>query len=94
MQHVGSIPAEMCVLHKCDNRLCVNPQHLYLGTHKDNTADMMRRGRCKTVKFGDDVVDAVLAESRNLTDSTVAQKYNVSRSFVNHVRNGRRRSKI
>lgn len=41
----GEIPADLLVLHRCDNRRCVNPDHLYLGTHADNTADMIARGR-------------------------------------------------
>lgn len=41
----GRIPAGMWVLHRCDNRLCVRPDHLYLGTPADNTADMRARGR-------------------------------------------------
>jgi hypothetical protein len=41
----GVIPRGLCVLHTCDNRLCVNPDHLYLGTKKDNAQDRERRGR-------------------------------------------------
>lgn len=43
--HRGEIPYKKWVLHRCDVPLCVNPNHLFLGTPRDNTQDMMSKGR-------------------------------------------------
>ena len=46
--HFGNISDDLHVLHSCDNRRCVNPKHLFLGTTQDNSKDMVSKGRSMT----------------------------------------------
>lgn len=57
------LASELFVLHRCDNPPCVNPEHLYLGTEKDNTADKVRARRHN---FGTKVPSSVLNETQVL----------------------------
>ena len=95
----GAIPDGLCVLHKCDNPGCVNPEHLFLGTQGDNMRDMGRKGRSNTpvlhgenngrCKVSFETICAIRLETAD--DAGVARKYELSRSYVNHLRNGNRR---
>lgn len=73
--HNGSIPDGLEVCHKCDNTLCVRPDHLFLGSHDDNMQDMMRKGRHRVVpKYGSSnpmakLTESQVAEIRRLYDS-------------------------
>lgn len=73
MLHRGPIPDGLWVLHKCDVRCCVNPDHLYLGDIDDNTADMFARGRHVTQASPHLVLRGSKHGNAKLTEQNVAQ---------------------
>lgn len=90
--YCDEIPAGLQVLHKCDNKLCVNPGHLFVGTQSENLYDMARKGRYVgnrqlSVEQARDIKRRLAAGERR---SSIAKTFNVSASTITHIANGRR----
>ncbi len=84
----GPIQNGLFVLHKCDNPRCVRPDHLFLGTQKDNMHDMVSKGRKHTALTAEQVLRiraAWPAQSKN----QIAKQFGVTKSCVSHVVKGR-----
>lgn len=86
MYYNGEIPEGMFVCHKCDNPLCVNPEHLFLGTHEDNMKDASKKGRLVNRKLTNRQV-AYIRKSV-LSNRELANKYGVWDSTIRRIRNG------
>lgn len=92
---VGPIPAGLCVCHRCDNPSCVNPAHLFLGTQKENLADMVMKGR-EVRSRGERHGKAILTEKQvheirarctgRLGEKTeIAREYGVNRHAISDI---------
>lgn len=94
----GEVPEGLIMRHRCDQPRCVNPQHLTVGTHADNRADMFERGRGPNRK-GDRHPMAKLneAQARRIrvlselgrSHPAIAEEFGVSRSQVQRIASGR-----
>lgn len=89
-------PRERFVLHRCDNRMCVNPLHLFLGDHLDNMADMGAKGRRAVGETAGHntltTADVVEIKTRLLLgrpQNGIARDFNVSTAMINHIAKGR-----
>lgn len=87
--HYGPVPPEMLVCHRCDNRACVRPAHLFLGTTQDNTADMIAKGRSPHVRLSDDdVAEIRRILSVQITVSDLARRFGVDRRTIYRIERG------
>lgn len=94
--HRGEIPCGIHVLHKCDNRGCVNPDHLFLGTNKDNVLDRVAKGRgvrnqARGERHGratvreDDVLKIRELAASGVLKSVLARKFGLNASTVGDI---------
>ncbi len=91
----GPIPKGMDVCHKCDERLCVNPDHLFVGTRKENMQDAIKKGRAvfpphnkgehhPNHKLTTSQVESILADKR--TYHEIAADYGVHFSTIGYIK--------
>jgi hypothetical protein len=90
--HNGTIPTGMVVCHKCDTPSCVNPDHLFIGSQRDNIADMIRKDRRRPDVFGKQVTvklsanDVMQIRSSPEIGFRIAKKFGVSKTTIYKIR--------
>lgn len=88
----GEIPKDKVVAHVCDNRLCVNPDHLWLASHKENSEDMVNKKRsARGEKCGKSKLtqkDVEFIRSSNLSNSELGRRFSVTSENIRYIRKG------
>lgn len=92
--HRGPVADGLYVLHRCDNRRCVNPGHLFLGTNDDNMADMVAKGRQArgqrhgSAKLTPDQVAEIRSLAGTMLHREIAALFGISKQQVGHILRG------
>lgn len=85
----GPVPSKMNVCHKCDNRRCVNIDHLFLGTQSDNIVDMHKKRRANDKLKEHDVSIIKWCLDAGVKVTRLASMYGVSVGTMSHIKTGR-----
>jgi hypothetical protein len=86
------IPVGLHVLHDCDNKRCVRPDHLHLGTHAQNMAEAAARGRMNQGRIsGADVARIRMLRASGLPVVSIAERFGISAPYVSNIVAGRKR---
>lgn len=94
-EHYKGDIGEYHVLHKCDNKLCVNPRHLFLGTNQDNVDDKMIKGRQSkgevhgASKLTENEVKEIISLLPIMKGIDIAKQYGISRKHVSKIKTGK-----
>jgi hypothetical protein len=88
----GEVPADLEVMHACDNRGCVNPHHLSLGTHADNMRDAANKGRIRSAcgeahyKARLTATDVVAIRASDARQVDLAAAYGISQAVISSIK--------
>lgn len=82
----GEIPEGLLVCHTCDNPACCNPAHLFLGTPKDNSEDMAKKGRSTTSSFPPEVLDEIRSSTER--GARLSERFGISQQHISQIRLG------
>lgn len=85
----GPVPRGLCVLHKCDNRACVNPSHLFLGTLGDNNRDAANKLRAgKRLTAAKVIAIKKLIKAGELKQAEIAARFGVTQPMISQIKLG------
>jgi hypothetical protein len=73
----GAVPSGLCVCHRCDNPPCVNPAHLFLGTQRENVADMVSKGRGNVRLSAADIEEIKRLQAAGMYQRDIAARFGV-----------------